>query len=145
VDQAASAGICEERDATRAIGYYWHCARGAGGDDGTWRSMRARMQLARYVAHAECLHVRSSRLPMNRCTPKGAHASVRILRASAPSEPPLRGVKKLHSLGRRHTGSVGVRRPLTVCISGCRWCHSLLLSPPSFLPFCLRSGIKRCY
>lgn len=45
---------------------------------------------------------------------KGAHASVRILRASTLSKPPLRGVKKLHPLGRRRRESVGVWRPLTV-------------------------------
>lgn len=66
VDQAASAGICEERDATRAIGYYWHCAR------------RCRARAAHMCARARQLLRWTD-------ASKGAHASVRILRASAPA------------------------------------------------------------
>lgn len=121
MDQAASAGIREERDATRAIGYYWHCARGAGGDDEArctcvhlYADRAIRQTAERMCA---CVRLGCRRTDVR----KDAHASVRILRASAPNVAPLRGVKKLHPLGRRRSGSVGVRRLLTVCTwIGCR-------------------------
>lgn len=111
MDRAASAGICEERDATRAIGYYWHCVRGAGGVE----------------VRRTCVHIRDAtlsvraraRLGCRWTASKGAHASVRVLRASAPIELPWRGVKKPHPLRecRRPRVVVGVRRPLTVYTS----------------------------
>ena len=64
------------RDATRAIGYYWHCVP---------RVCCARTQ-KRALYTCTWWHM-CRRLPMDPASQplKGAHASVRILRASAPS------------------------------------------------------------